>query len=64
MLVGVMHNSTTANKQKNAQLIPSKICVKVSFITHKMEKIEKLVEDFLFLAYFDELIKINLLDYF
>ena len=64
MLVGVMNNSTTANKQKNAQLIPSKMCVKVNFITPKIEKIEKFIEDFLFLVYFVELIKTNLLDSF
>ena len=49
MLVGLMHNSTTAKEQKNAQLILSEMSVKVSFVTPGMEKIEKKAEDFLFL---------------
>ena len=38
MLVGLMHNSTTTKEQKNAQVIPSKMSVKVSFVTPRMEK--------------------------
>ena len=46
-----MHNITTAKEPKNAQLIPSKKSVKVSFVTSGMVKIGKMVEDFLFLPF-------------
>ena len=49
MLVGLMHNSTTAKEQNNAQLIPSNMSVKVIFVAPRMEKLGKIVEDFLFL---------------
>ena len=39
MLVGLMHNSTAKEQQKVTQGVPSKICVKVSFVTPGMEKI-------------------------
>ena len=41
MLVELMHNSITS-KEKNAKLIPSKITVKVSFVTPEMEKMGKM----------------------
>ena len=40
MLVGLMHNSTSAKEQqKVTQGMPSKMSVKVSFVTPGMEKI-------------------------
>ena len=51
MLVGLMHNSTAAKERKNTLLIPSKICVKVSFVTPGMGYMGKIVEDFLILPF-------------
>ena len=49
MLVELMHSSITAKERKNAKLIPSKMTVKLSFVTPGMEKMGKMVEDFIFL---------------
>ena len=49
MLVGVMHNSTTAKQPKSDQVMPSKMSVKGSFVTPIMKKMGKEVEDFLVL---------------
>ena len=52
MLVGLMHNRTAAKeRKKNALLLPSKMSVKVSFVTPGMGNMGKMEEDFLFLLF-------------
>ena len=46
-----MQNSTTAKEQKNAQVMLSTMSVKVSLVISGMEKMGKMVEDFLFLPF-------------
>ena len=41
LLVGLMHNSTTAKELKNDPVKPSKQSVKVSFVTSEIEKMRK-----------------------
>ena len=49
-MVGLMHNSTNAKEQKNAQLIASKISVKFIFVLSGIEKMGKMVEDIHFFS--------------